>query len=202
MPAESAISAVGTRAESARASLRRHYRQQRRAVSGDRRRHAEASIVRAIAQADAFARARRVAMYRAFDGEVDLTLLETVARQADKPLLYARIAAADSPLSFVRPNAWNIHRNGLPEPQGPSSPLGPGDLLLVPGVAFDDAGVRLGLGGGHYDRTLAQTQIRAIGVCFECQRTDRLPRAPWDMPVAAVVTERGVLNFDTEESQV
>lgn len=69
------------------------------------------------------------------------------------------------------------------------------DAVLVPGLAFDGNGCRLGRGGGHYDRLLARVRAGClrIGVCFGGQVVDAVPVDPWDQAVDVVVTEGGVL---------
>lgn len=63
------------------------------------------------------------------------------------------------------------------------------DVLIVPLLAFTDQGLRLGQGGGHYDRYLADNQdALAIGIAWDCQRVDSLPLEAHDMPLRAVVT--------------
>ncbi|MGH8048823.1 MAG: 5-formyltetrahydrofolate cyclo-ligase [Chthoniobacterales bacterium] len=65
--------------------------------------------------------------------------------------------------------------------------------VLVPGVAFDRAGARLGRGGGFYDRLLGDPALtaRRVAVCFACQLVDRVPVEPHDAEVDAIVTEGG-----------
>ena len=70
--------------------------------------------------------------------------------------------------------------------------------MLVPLVAFDSLGHRLGMGGGYYDRYLPRLspECPLIGVAFACQHTDApLPREAWDVPLHAVVTENAVLEW-------
>lgn len=87
-----------------------------------------------------------------------------------------------------------LHRGyiGLSEPseEAPLVPPGEIDLILVPGLAFDRKGNRLGKGGGFYDRYLAQNEIHANlwGVCFTCQITDGIPCSPLDKKVDEVLT--------------
>ncbi|WP_108649654.1 5-formyltetrahydrofolate cyclo-ligase [Dongshaea marina] len=74
------------------------------------------------------------------------------------------------------------------------------DLLLVPLVAFDHRGNRLGMGGGFYDRTLAplvrmDKPPRLIGIAFDCQQVDELEPQPWDIPLAEVITPTRHLQF-------
>ena len=60
------------------------------------------------------------------------------------------------------------------------------DLLIIPALAFDSEGYRLGRGKGYYDRYLAQTKARRIGVSFGLLRPRHLPTEPWDLPMDRV----------------
>ncbi|WP_439550802.1 5-formyltetrahydrofolate cyclo-ligase [Falsiroseomonas sp.] len=81
---------------------------------------------------------------------------------------------------------------GTSQPGPDAAALVP-DWLLVPLLAFDRAGRRLGYGGGYYDRTLAALPgATAIGTAFACQEVDEVPAGPEDAPLTAIVTERGV----------
>lgn len=75
------------------------------------------------------------------------------------------------------------------------------DVLLVPLLAFDNEGYRLGYGGGFYDRTLALCRTRtpetlAVGVAFAGQRVDRVPRSAEDERLDWIVTEEGARRFE------
>jgi 5-formyltetrahydrofolate cyclo-ligase len=87
-------------------------------------------------------------------------------------------------------------RLALPEfDAAPAVPLADLEVLLVPGLAFTRAGIRLGRGGGHYDRLLAERGpgTWVLGVCFEIQVVAELPFEAHDCKVDAVVTESGVI---------
>ena len=83
-------------------------------------------------------------------------------------------------------------RHGIREPAADVSAVPPGeiDLVLVPGLAFDEAGRRLGRGAGYYDRFLAPLSVATVGVAFELQLVPEVPAGSGDVPVGAIVTER------------
>jgi 5-formyltetrahydrofolate cyclo-ligase len=99
-----------------------------------------------------------------------------------------------NPLRFRR---WRPGTPMLPERFGTSRPDGPlavPDLLLVPLLAFDRAGRRLGYGGGYYDRTIAGLPgVRTIGCAYALQEVDEVPAMAHDARLHAVATERGVI---------
>ncbi|KAA0215317.1 MAG: 5-formyltetrahydrofolate cyclo-ligase [Leptolyngbya sp. PLA3] len=94
----------------------------------------------------------------------------------------------------------SCHRYGVREPVAGTSivPIGELRVVLVPGVAFDLRGGRLGRGGGFYDRFLARLgpQTIRVGVGFERRVVDRLPVEPWDQSVDVLVTEQAVRRFE------
>ena len=65
-------------------------------------------------------------------------------------------------------------------------------LVLVPAVAFDARGYRLGFGGGYYDRLMARPEMDdtvTLGLCYEFQRIESFPMNAWDAPVQGICTE-------------
>ena len=87
-------------------------------------------------------------------------------------------------------------RFGLLEPVGPRlgpTAVGAAEVVVVPAVAVDRAGTRLGRGGGYYDRALRHTRPGAVVVAlvFDDELVDRLPALAHDRPVSAVVTPNG-----------
>ncbi len=106
------------------------------------------------------------------------------------------VVAKGAPLIF---RDWTPETRFVPggfktEVPEPSSPEVVPTVLLVPLLAFDLAGYRLGYGGGFYDRTLvklrAAGKVTAIGFAYEGQRVDAVPRAEYDQPLDAILTER------------
>jgi 5-formyltetrahydrofolate cyclo-ligase len=91
---------------------------------------------------------------------------------------------------------------GIREPKPGSCPeVAPGkiDLVLVPGVAFDAAGHRIGYGKGYYDKWLKKFAIgKRVGICFDCQLIRSVPKTESDMPVAKIVTEKRVVEIESK----
>lgn len=90
------------------------------------------------------------------------------------------------------------NRFGIPEPGGDSSEVHPGDLdlVLVPCVAVDRTGNRIGMGAGYYDRAFDlpdEVRPEMIAVAFDFQVLPRIERSEWDVPVDAIVTESKVI---------
>jgi len=84
---------------------------------------------------------------------------------------------------------------GIAEPARSSESVQP-TLILVPLLAFDAAGHRLGYGGGYYDRTLEKSAAIAIGIAYSDQEVKELPRDHHDRRLDAIVTELGFRKFD------
>jgi 5-formyltetrahydrofolate cyclo-ligase len=108
-------------------------------------------------------------------------------------------------LQFVphRPEvALRSGRFGIPEPAAEATPLDVGTVAFVPLVAWDETGVRLGRGGGFYDRALSTTRPDCvIGLGYAFQGHAALPCDPWDVKLDYIATERGVLQCGRREDQ-
>ena len=132
--------------------------------------------------------------YHALPGEADpALLLGRLAAQGCR-IAFPRMVARDLPLEFhLVPDGemLKLGAHGIHEPRSDWPSVMP-HLLLVPLLAFDKSGHRLGYGGGFYDRTLAAYGIRAIGLAYAAQEMESLPAEAHDMKLDGVLTERGL----------
>jgi 5-formyltetrahydrofolate cyclo-ligase len=83
---------------------------------------------------------------------------------------------------------------GILEPNPRSAATIP-EVLVVPGIAFDSRGYRLGYGKGYYDRYLSEFPTYSIGLAFSIQIVDKIPNTDHDVPLNALATEKGITVF-------
>lgn len=180
----------------AKPHLRSRSRAARRALPAAGRRHAEHAIHAALAGLPELAGGGPVLAYAASAHEVDLDPWLRVLLARGRPLRLPRVAGADLEVVAV----GDLDRDLVPGWRRLREPCG-GDLgtdglavAVVPGVAFDAGGGRLGQGGGHVDRLLSRidrTRTTVVGVGFAVQLVDAVPREAHDAMMDVVVTEQG-----------
>jgi 5-formyltetrahydrofolate cyclo-ligase len=176
-------------------SLRASARAARRSLLAPERQQASAAIVARLQQLPALRDAATILLYAAHPTEVDLATLVRPLRARGVRTLFPRVDGARLDLVAAADlRTLELGYRGIREPSGPRVSPEVVEVALVPGVAFDPLGGRLGQGGGHYDRLLARLPEACvrIGVCFACQMVPRVPRAPHDAAVDLVVTEHAL----------
>jgi 5-formyltetrahydrofolate cyclo-ligase len=191
----------GVALREAKLALRRQMLARRDGVPAAIRVAASAAIAARIAMLPEFAAANAVLLTLPFRSEWDTLPLVVAALAAGKTVAMPRVDAKTRMLELhaitdpVRDIVGGFQ--GIPEPlpDRPRVPREAIDFVLVPGVAFDRSGRRLGYGGGYYDRLLPLLPPRAARVvgAFELQLVDRVPAAPHDVAVDAIVTESRTL---------
>lgn len=182
--------------------MRRRMAALREGVPPDERAELSAAVLDRLRGVPAWDLAREVLTYMPVHGEVDVRPLmdELWARGARVLLPRCR---PDEPgimdLACVTcPAELAPGRYGILEPDPDACPAEAAprpDLILVPGVAFDIRGFRLGYGAGFYDRLLSgegAPGASVYGLAYSFQVLERLPSDPWDVPVQAVITEMDV----------
>ena len=189
-----------TEAAREKAALRRRLRQDRRGRPAADRAAASAGVRALLARGavPGLAQAELIGVYLPTPWEVDLRPLYARWRSHGRRLaLPARAGASEPyrPARFpVQEAELEARQFGILEPRTPQwiDPVTIG-FWLVPGLAFDKGGWRLGHGGGAFDRLLV-TARRAVfcGVAFSWQVVERLPHEPHDVRMHFVITEEGV----------
>jgi 5-formyltetrahydrofolate cyclo-ligase len=135
--------------------------------------------------------------YHAHYDEADPALLLARLVELGCAVALPRVTARDAPLEFHHvPDGAMLEPGsfGIPEPLA-HWPRATPAVLLVPLLAFDRHGGRLGYGGGFYDRTLAALNVPAIGIAYAGQEVASLPAEAHDRTLSLVLTEKGVRRF-------
>lgn len=188
-----------TPASEDRAALRAALRKRRLKLPARQQMAAAEALAERLRALPELADAGYVAGYWAVRGEISLHALLA------PPPRFVYCLPCLTPGSTLRFAPWRFgdllvaNRYGIPEPDhSPAAQLAPSDLsaVLVPLLAFDAAGTRLGAGGGYYDRSFAflremprPARPRLIGVAHDFQQVDALRSEPWDVPLDLVVTD-------------
>jgi len=182
--------------EEAKRRLRSRMGARRRAVPSDRAEAAGRELAALLAGCPEFLAARRVAFYAALADELPTRVAFDAALERGCRALFPAVEG-ERQLVFRPLERWEDlrpGRYGVPEPPKQGPPVRPekGDVVLVPGVAFDAEGHRLGRGRGCYDAAFPPGASAPLlyGVAFEFQIVDAVPHGSRDRRMDAIVTER------------
>ncbi|MEN9465147.1 MAG: hypothetical protein RL217_1328 [Pseudomonadota bacterium] len=188
-------------------SIRKEVRQKRRGLSSSEKNIAEKKLLRSLRQSQTFQAAQHVAIYHTHDGEISTELLVKDLLKRKKTLYLPVLHPfKKGHLGFVRfdKNTRMIkNRFGILEPVFRlENSINPAFLnwVCMPLVAFDAQGNRLGMGGGFYDRTFSfvrhrEVKPKLIGLAYELQKYPKLPTETWDIPLAAIATDKKLYAF-------
>ena len=179
-----------------KAALRRAYTQYRRSLSGDEKAAMDTAVANQVLQTDAYLSAETVFCYASLPSEIDTYAILSDAWQRKKRVALPR-CKKDGVMEFYSVSSINdlsCGMLGIPEPDPTCSLCIPSskDVCIVPCLAVDTNGFRLGYGGGYYDRYLSLNPVKTIGLCYSACRTERLPTDSFDIPIQLVITEKEV----------
>ncbi len=172
--------------------LRRLLIKQRRAISPKEYQEKSDRICQNLQHNPLFQQAKTILSYFSFRQEPDLSLL---LNNTDKKWGFPRCVEQSLTWHYWQPGEpYSTNSYGIIEPDADLMQLQPGevDLILVPSVACDTQGYRLGYGGGFYDRMLSLPEwnlIPTVGIIFDFAYLNSLPIDSWDKPLTTVCTE-------------
>lgn len=142
-----------------------------------------------IENSDIFKNSKNIMLFASLPDEIPThSTIEQWAK--NKNIYLPRVNGDDLEIIKYYPGILHKGSYDIMEPEG-NDTVSPEilDLIIVPGVAFDRKGNRLGRGKGFYDRFLAQTHATTVAVCFDCQLVDKIPTEPHDLPAQFIVTK-------------
>ena len=183
-----------------KSALRMQLKQRRAGVSDSQQRQACEAIARHLVGSALWPDATRIALYLPHNAEISPLAVADAARDAGKTL-FLPVVGDNHTLCFkawpagseLRPN-----RFGIPEPAAGGPVLAEAlDCILVPLLGWNRRGVRLGMGGGYYDRALAAiSDTTLVGVGYACQECDTLSPEAWDVSMNYILTEQTLIACD------
>ena len=176
-------------------NIRQSIRQKRRELSLAQRNNAQTIIYQKIKNHPAVNQAQHIAIFLSFDGEVDTKPIIEYLWQQNKSV-YLPVPIAEQQLLFLNyspktpliKNKFGILQPAIDETS--SITIEQLDIVFTPLVAFDERGYRMGMGGGYYDRALAnyqKQQILPIGLAFACQKVAKLDNQPLDIKLPEII---------------
>lgn len=196
------IATVWTMADRAerRRELRLAMRRRRAALATDDQAAASMAVMARLARVPVLREATVVAGYRAVRGEVDIDAVLALLIEQGATVTVPCVVGEHLEFAVWTPDSESVPGSfGIPEPiDSRTVAFATHDVALVPLVAFDGDGNRLGQGGGFYDRALTRGPDRppvTIGIAHAFQEVGSIPIEPWDVALDAVVTEDGARAF-------
>jgi 5-formyltetrahydrofolate cyclo-ligase len=186
-----------------KAELRGQARSRLAALSSAEREIASSEVERRVWDVPEVASAGVLLLYASTSEEVQTDAIAREALRKGIRITYPRCLPGTREMSLHRLSGLDELRHdgryGIREPDHACALVGLEeiDAALVPGLAWDRSGTRLGQGAGYYDRLFARTEWRGFrcGLFFSAQELPGLPRDSWDRPLQALVTEREIVRF-------
>jgi 5-formyltetrahydrofolate cyclo-ligase len=172
--------------------------EKRKSISLDDYKGSSLCIQQALLASAEYSRAKNLVLYASIHNEVDTSLVMHHALTTGKKVFLPVVA--DKHLIFrevTEPSTMRKGAFGILEPHGDTGIMHPeqADLVVIPGVAFDVQGHRVGYGKGYYDKALysLEGQGKLIAVCYDFQLVDKIAGEPHDVKVDMIITEKRVL---------
>lgn len=185
-----------------KAELRRRIRAGRRALDPEERAAWDREVTRMFLSMPEYSRAKTVFCYISYGGEPDTSGITADVLASGRRLVVPRCIGDGIMEAVLISDIGQLTAGykGILEPRAGLETIGFDrlDIAVVPGLAFDRRGRRLGQGGGFYDRFMAETSAFTCGLCFERFIEDKIPCEPHDIPVMRVVTEKGMFGVRDE----
>lgn len=180
--------------------IRKFMLSKRDSIDAQQKRIWDDKIFEAIIGSDFYKKANMIFTFVSFKSEVDTHKLINHAINEKKVICVPRIKSKQAGIEVFKINDLADLETGyfgVPEPMECCHPVDIRDidLTIMPGLAFDREGGRVGYGGGFYDRFLMKMERRLykIAPAYEFQLLDKVPMDDWDIPIDGIVTEQELI---------
>lgn len=186
-----------------KSELRKKYLHIREAMPDEIYFSASKEIARLFTESDFYKNAETVLLYMSIKKEVDTHSLSQKVF-SDKKAVALPVSFPDGKMTFryiTQETSLTCGNFSVPEPpkSAPEYKYSEKTLCIVPGIAFDRKGYRLGYGKGYYDRYLASSRVFTVGFCFDEVFTEELPHESTDIACDAIITQKGIFIPDEKK---
>ena len=188
-------------------ALRAIYKEKRRLISKEERSELDSAICHAITDLDSFKNADVLLTFCPSFLEPDINAVAVEALRQNKKVAFPLCDVSSHTMRFIYVSSLDELRAGsysIPEPPSDNEEYATesGALCIVPALAFDREGYRLGYGGGYYDRFLCDFRGTSVGVAYSEFICDKLPRGRFDINADIIISERGTIFINGRKNKV
>lgn len=179
-----------------KADLRQKMKEKRLGLSEEYKKKVSEKILKRLLCCEEYQKASAVCVYNAVLGEVPTDIITADLKKCGKEILFPVSDKKTHTLTLCRDcGEYEVGAYGILEPKIKETvDFSYVDFVIIPGLAFDRKNNRLGFGAGYYDRFLAESKAFKAGICYDFQRIDEIPKEEHDIPMDAVITEKGLYN--------
>lgn len=175
-----------------KSALRKQMKKDKAALTPQEKSSESALVWQHIEALPHFAAASHILLYHSLPDELSTHEVINKWHALGKAIYLPVVVGDDLVVRRYTPNDMLQGEFNIWEPTGEDVGTDILQLIVVPGVAFDSKGNRLGRGKGYYDRLLSRTRATCIGVCYKCQLVEQIPAEPHDRIMHYVVTSEGL----------
>lgn len=175
--------------------IRRQVKARKSLLSEDEKKSAAHDVFAFVERSAAFMLAERILMYHSLSDE--LSTREFIDRWSDRKKFYLpRVNGVNLEILPYNKSKLHLGAFNIEEPDGDdTADFSEIEMVIVPAVAYDRRGNRVGRGKGYYDRLLRDTKAVTMGVVYECQLYDEIDTEEFDVPVQYVITDKRVIKI-------
>lgn len=176
-----------------KASLRRQMRQAKASLTPEQKSAESSAVWHHVEATTAFAEAQHILLYHSLPDELSTHQVLDRWVELGKTIYLPVVIGDDLVVRRYTREAMQQGEFNIMEPTGSDVDTDVLQLIIVPGVAFDSTGNRLGRGKGYYDRLLSRTSATCIGVCYNCQLLPSIPAEAHDKVMHYIITPEGAV---------
>lgn len=186
-----------------KSDLRKELKAKRRTVCDKNKKDAEISAL--LLNSELYKKSDLILFYAALEDEINVDSSILSAFESGKKVALPVCTDGNGHMKFYYINSLDEIKKGFFGVREPDTDICSeveefsSSICVVPGIAYDKRGYRLGYGKGYYDRFLKNYTSLSVGLCYNELIKDTLPNGAYDVPVDYIISEKGIFTFDKED---